>query len=147
MPAKPRAIEGRLAAIGTGGTTATLAFGSLEGVLRGDRYEILQITGEIRDPVTKEVIDVEATKIGELVVDNLRDRTATGAYGGQPLVAFHHVPEYLNRALHAAPPRQLSISVPLARGSALEHHFAFDVDLYVPDPSRPALCQRVPQPA
>jgi curli biogenesis system outer membrane secretion channel CsgG len=83
LPAKPRAIEGRVAVIGTG--QATLAIGSNDGVLRGDRFEILQINGEIRDPATKEVIDVDAVKIGELVVDAVRDRTASGAYGGQPL--------------------------------------------------------------
>ena len=83
LPAKPRAIEGRIAVIGTG--QATLAVGSNDGVLRGDRFEILQINGEIRDPATKEVIDIDAVKIGELVVDTVRDRTASGAYGGQPL--------------------------------------------------------------
>jgi curli biogenesis system outer membrane secretion channel CsgG len=83
LPAKPRSIEGRVAVIGSG--QATLAVGSNDGVLRGDRFEILQINGEIRDPATKEVIDIDAVKIGELVVDNVRDRTSTGAYGGQPL--------------------------------------------------------------
>jgi curli biogenesis system outer membrane secretion channel CsgG len=83
LPAKPRAIEGRVAVIGPG--TATLALGSSEGVLRGDRFEILQINGEIRDPATKEVIDIEAVKIGELVVDTVREKTAAGAYGGQPM--------------------------------------------------------------
>jgi len=83
LPAKPRAIEGRIAVIGTG--QATLAVGSNDGVLRGDRFEILQINGEIRDPATTEVIDIDAVKIGELVVDTVRDRTASGAYGGQPL--------------------------------------------------------------
>jgi curli biogenesis system outer membrane secretion channel CsgG len=85
LPAKPRDIEGRVAVVGAG--TATLAVGSNDGVLRGDRFEILQINGEIRDPATKEVIDIDAVKIGELVVDNVRDRTASGAYGGQPLSA------------------------------------------------------------
>ena len=83
LPAKPRAIEGRVAVIGTG--QATLAVGSNDGVLRGDRFEILQINGEIRDPATKEVIDIDAVKIGELVVDTVRDRTASGAYGGRAL--------------------------------------------------------------
>ena len=83
LPAKPRAIEGRLATLAAG--NATLAVGSNDGVLRGDRFEILQINGEIRDPVTKDVIDIDAVKIGELVVDTVRDRMATGAYGGQPL--------------------------------------------------------------
>jgi hypothetical protein len=83
LPAKPRGIEGRVAVVGAG--TATLTVGSNDGVLRGDRFEIFRINGEIRDPATKEVIDVEAVKVGELVVDTVRDRTASGAYGGQPL--------------------------------------------------------------
>jgi hypothetical protein len=83
LPAKPRAIEGRVASVGTG--NALLAIGSNDGVLRGDRFEILQINGEVRDPATKEVIDIDAVKVGELVVDTVRDRTASGAYGGQAL--------------------------------------------------------------
>ena len=75
LPAKPRAIEGRLATLAAG--NATLAVGSNDGVLRGDRFEILQINGEIRDPVTKDVIDIDAVKIGELVVDTVRDRMAS----------------------------------------------------------------------
>ena len=58
-------------------------------MLRGDRFEILQINGEIQDPATKEVIDVDAVKIGEFVVDTVRDKTASGAYGGQPLSAAY----------------------------------------------------------
>ena len=85
LPAKPRSIEGRVAIAGA--ANATLAVGSLQGVQRGDRFEILQINGEILDPATKEVIDIDAVKIGELVVDTIRDRTASGAYGGQPLSA------------------------------------------------------------
>jgi curli biogenesis system outer membrane secretion channel CsgG len=83
LPAKPRSVEGRVAVIGAG--QITLALGSNDGVLRGDRFEILQINGEIRDPATKEVIDVDAVKIGEFVADTIRERTASGAYGGQPL--------------------------------------------------------------
>jgi curli biogenesis system outer membrane secretion channel CsgG len=84
LPAKPRDIEGRVAVIGAGGTI-TLAVGSENGVLRGDRFEILQINGEIKDPVTKEVIDIDAVKIGEFVADGIREKTSAGAYGGQPL--------------------------------------------------------------
>jgi hypothetical protein len=84
LPAKPRDIEGRVAVIGAGGTI-TLAVGSENGVLRGDRFEILQINGEILDPVTKEVLDIDAVKIGEFVADGVREKTSSGAYGGQPL--------------------------------------------------------------
>jgi hypothetical protein len=83
LPAKPRQIEGRVASLTTNG--AFLNVGSEDGVERGDRFEILKINGEIKDPTTKEVIDIDAVKVGELVVDNVRDKTATGLYGGQPL--------------------------------------------------------------
>ena len=87
LPARPREIEGRVAAVGN--DASTLALGSQDGVLRGDRFEIFKINGEIRDPVTKDVIDIDAVKVGELVVDTVRDRTATGRYGGEPLSASY----------------------------------------------------------
>ena len=31
------------------------------------------------------MIDIDAVKVGELVVDTVREKSATGAYGGQPL--------------------------------------------------------------
>jgi curli biogenesis system outer membrane secretion channel CsgG len=83
LPAKARQIEGRVASVTTNG--ALLNVGGDDSVMRGDRFEILKINGEIKDPTTKEVIDLDAVKIGELVVDTVRDKTATGAYGGQPL--------------------------------------------------------------
>jgi curli biogenesis system outer membrane secretion channel CsgG len=87
MPDRPRQIEGRVASLTSSG--AALSVGSEDGVLRGDRFEILKINGEIRDPVTKDVLDIDAVKIGELVVDNVRERIATGQYGGQPLTATY----------------------------------------------------------
>jgi hypothetical protein len=83
LPANARKIEGRVAAAPTGG--AVLTVGSEDGVMRGDRFEILKINREIRDPVTGQVAELEAVKIGEFVVDGVREKTATGAYGGQPL--------------------------------------------------------------
>ena len=38
----------------------------------------------VKYPVTKEVLDVETQPIGELVIVNVRERIATGAYTGQP---------------------------------------------------------------
>jgi hypothetical protein len=87
LPAKPRRLEGRVATLTTNGVV--LNVGSDEGVQRGDRFEILKINGEIRDPVTKEVIDLDAVKVGEFVADNVREKTAAGAYGGQQLSAEH----------------------------------------------------------
>ena len=87
LPLKARQIEGRVASVTANG--AYLTVGSEDGVLRGDRFEILKINGEIKDPTTKEVIDLDAAKVGELVVDNVRDKSSTGAYGGQPLSATY----------------------------------------------------------
>jgi curli biogenesis system outer membrane secretion channel CsgG len=83
LPAKARQIEGRVAGVTANG--AILTVGSEDGVLRGDRFEILKINGEIKDPTTKEVLDLDAVKVGEFVADTLRDKTATGQYGGQAL--------------------------------------------------------------
>ena len=83
LPAKAREIEGRVATVTSSG--AVLTVGSSDGVQRGDRFAILKINGEIKDPATKEVIDLDAVKVGEFVADTIREKTATGAYGGQPL--------------------------------------------------------------
>jgi curli biogenesis system outer membrane secretion channel CsgG len=83
IPAKAREIEGRVVNMTANG--AYLTVGSNDGVELGDRFEILQINNEVIDPATKEVLDVEAVKVGELVVNNVRDKTAVGNYGGEPL--------------------------------------------------------------
>lgn len=74
IPVKPRQVEGRV---------AVLALGADDGVLRGDRFEIFRITGEIKDPVTKKVLDLDTVKVGEFVADNVRNRVAYGRYGGE----------------------------------------------------------------
>lgn len=83
LPEKPRKIEGRVASIMP--NAAYLALGSYDGVQRGDRFEIRQITNEVLDPQTKEVIDVQAAKVGELVVTEVHEKTVIGNYGGQAL--------------------------------------------------------------
>lgn len=80
---KPREIEGRVASVTANGIY--LALGKNDGVLLGDRFAIFQINNEVLDPQTKDVIDVEAVKVGELVVNEVREKTAIGNYGGQPL--------------------------------------------------------------
>jgi len=37
------------------------------------------------DPNTKQVLDVETAKVGELVVTSAREQISTGNYGGEPL--------------------------------------------------------------
>ncbi|MEO8660260.1 MAG: CsgG/HfaB family protein [Bryobacteraceae bacterium] len=83
LPVKPREIEGRIANITPSATY--LSVGEVNGVARGDRFEILQVTDEVHDPATKELIDYVTTKVGEVVVSDVRDKSATGTYGGQPI--------------------------------------------------------------
>ncbi len=83
MPLRPRVIEGRVAKVSS--NNPILGFGSNEGVAQGDRFEVLRIVSEVIDPATRQVLDVETTKAGELVVTTVRDQIATGNYGGEPL--------------------------------------------------------------
>jgi curli biogenesis system outer membrane secretion channel CsgG len=89
LPMKPRRIEGRVAALSP--AAALLNVGSVDGVLRGDRFEILRIEGEVKDPITSQMRYADAMKVGELVVDRVRDKVASGAYGGQPLSSVYLV--------------------------------------------------------
>ena len=57
---------------------AAVAFNKQEKAVVGINLRLV-------DAETGEVIDLDAVKIGELVVDNVRDKSATGPYGGQPL--------------------------------------------------------------
>jgi len=75
-------IDALIASVGGGSVTINL--GSAGGVQQGMRLQVLRKIKEIKDPVTKEVLDVETQPIGELVISTVRERIATGAYTGQP---------------------------------------------------------------
>jgi hypothetical protein len=64
-----------------------LSVGGKDGVQVGDHFEIHQILSQVRDPQTKEVIDVQTVKVGDFVAGTVRDNVAIGQYGGQPLNA------------------------------------------------------------
>ena len=66
-----------------------LSIGANRGVMEGDRFDILKILGEIVDPVTKEVLDVNAQRVGEMVVTEVRGRVSLGSYSGKPLLPNH----------------------------------------------------------
>ena len=81
--AKAVEIDALVAAV-TGGNV-TINAGSAAGVRVGDRIQILHKVREVVDPVSKEVLDVETSPIGELVIVTVRERISTGAYTGQPV--------------------------------------------------------------
>jgi curli biogenesis system outer membrane secretion channel CsgG len=64
------------------GNTFTISAGSTDGVNTGEVFEILRVDREVKDPVTKEVLDRITTKVGEMTVTSVRDRIATGSYVG-----------------------------------------------------------------
>jgi len=57
----------------------------------GDTFEIHKIVKEVQDPVTKEVLDLQTAKVGEMIVANVRERIATGSYGGTAAAANGYV--------------------------------------------------------
>ncbi|MBV8841988.1 MAG: hypothetical protein JO307_04170 [Bryobacterales bacterium] len=87
LAAKSRTIEGLVANID--GCTLYISAGANDGVQVGDRFEIHKILKPVIDPETKEVIDRETVKVGELVVGTVRDKVSIGQYGGPPLSATY----------------------------------------------------------
>jgi len=73
-------IESRIAEVV--GQQIYLSTGAADGVRKCDRFEVLKIVKEVKDPVTKDVIDMVTEKVGELLVTEVRDRVAIGAYNG-----------------------------------------------------------------
>lgn len=76
-------IEGRVAAVEGG--SVYINVGSSAGVQVGDTFAVSRIVKEVKDPVTKEVLDVVTAPLGTLQITTVRERIAIGAFtGGQP---------------------------------------------------------------
>ncbi|GAA6032895.1 hypothetical protein JCM8097_000036 [Rhodosporidiobolus ruineniae] len=67
------------------------------------------------------------------------DQRLAKFFGNSAVVPFHLLPEYLNRCLAAAQPRQIDLQIPISPDSPTEHHLAYDLTLHVPSPLQPAL--------
>jgi curli biogenesis system outer membrane secretion channel CsgG len=87
MKKSVRPVEGRVADVS--GKTLVLNVGSNDGVNVGEIFEVLRIVREVKDPVTKETLDVVTEKTGEMTITSVRDKVATGSYtGSAALVGF-----------------------------------------------------------
>ena len=73
-------IEGRVAAVN--GPVVILNVGSSAGVQVGDVFDLAEVTGEVRDPVTKEVLDLQTSPLGKMTITSVRERTAQGTFSG-----------------------------------------------------------------
>jgi curli biogenesis system outer membrane secretion channel CsgG len=82
-----REVEGRVADVS--GNTLVINVGANDGVNSGEVFEILRIVREVKDPVTKETLDMVTEKTGEMTITSVRDKVATGSYvGSKPQVNF-----------------------------------------------------------
>jgi len=73
-------IEGKVAAVEGG--SVYINVGSSSGVQVGDTFEISRIVKEVKDPVTKEVLDVVTAPVGSMKVTTVRDKIAIGSFNG-----------------------------------------------------------------
>jgi len=78
-------IDALVAAVSAGGVIINV--GSTGGIQVGDKLQVLHKVREIKDPVTKEVLDVETAPVCELTITSVREKVSTGACaGGNPQV-------------------------------------------------------------
>jgi curli biogenesis system outer membrane secretion channel CsgG len=82
MKVKRPDLEAYVAEISDSGMVITA--GSNDNVVVGDVFEILRISGLVRDPNTKEVLDRTVAKVGECTISEVREKVATGTYAGSP---------------------------------------------------------------
>lgn len=68
-----------------------LSSGTNEGIQKCDRFTISRIVKEIHDPVTKEVLDLQVQKVGDLVITEVREKTAIGLFNGTEAPAAGYV--------------------------------------------------------
>ena len=80
LPVKDPDVEGRVADVS--GSQLTLTVGTNDGVLTGDVFDVYKVLGEVKDPITKEVLDIQTEKIGEMQIVSVREKIAVGRYQG-----------------------------------------------------------------
>ena len=73
-------IEGRVADVN--GSTVYINVGSSSGVAVGDKFSVSRIIREVKDPATKEVLDVVTEPIGSLMITSVREKIAIGTISG-----------------------------------------------------------------
>ena len=77
-----REVETRVADVSGG--TMVIAAGASDGVNVGETFEILKVLREVKDPVTKEVLDTVTQPMGTMTITSVRDKIAMGTYTGSP---------------------------------------------------------------
>jgi curli biogenesis system outer membrane secretion channel CsgG len=83
MTKSVREVEALVASVN--GNSLILNTGSVGGVNAGETFEILHVDQEVKDPVTKEVLDKIVSKVGECRIESVRDKISTCSYVGAPV--------------------------------------------------------------
>ena len=73
-------VETRVADLA--GKQLILAAGATDGMQKCDRFEVHKIVREVKDPVTKETIDVVTEKVGDALVTEVRERVSLAYFNG-----------------------------------------------------------------
>jgi hypothetical protein len=69
------------------GNSLTIAAGEDDGVNVGEVFDILHVDREVKDPVSKEVLDRITTKVGEMTISVVRPKVSSGVYLGSAIQA------------------------------------------------------------
>jgi curli biogenesis system outer membrane secretion channel CsgG len=80
IPERSLDAEGKIATIE--GAQVYLSIGSNDFVSKCDRFDILKVIKEVKDPATGEVLDVVTAPVGQAVVTDVRDRISICAFNG-----------------------------------------------------------------
>ncbi|MGJ5817591.1 CsgG/HfaB family protein [Paludibaculum fermentans] len=80
IPAHARMIEGLVADVS--GQTITLNVGKKAGVALGDKFQVVKVTREIKDPATGKVIRRIEETVGWVTITDVDDLAAVGTYAG-----------------------------------------------------------------
>jgi len=84
VTAAAREIEIDARVADASGSTLIINAGAALGVKMGDRLQVYRLGRAIKDPTTGEVLDQAADRIGEMVVTQVKEKIAIGAYTGSP---------------------------------------------------------------
>jgi curli biogenesis system outer membrane secretion channel CsgG len=88
LPTRFVEVDARVASVN--GSVVTINVGTNEGVQAGDVFEISKILGEVKDPVTGEILDLQLEPAGQLVISEVRPRVSIGNFTGST-VATNYV--------------------------------------------------------
>jgi curli biogenesis system outer membrane secretion channel CsgG len=80
IPERSLDAEGKIATVE--GAQVYLSIGSNDFVSKCDRFKILKVIKEVKDPATGEVLDVVTAPVGQAVVTDVRDRISICAFNG-----------------------------------------------------------------